>query len=347
MRIKEGIGLDFKDVLIVPQRSSLDSRIQVQLTRTFKFRHSQRELQCLPVIAANMDTTGSFEMAKKLASFQMLTALHKHYTVAELVDFFNNNKDIWQYVFYTIGANDKDLEKLQEVIIELKTADFPRMICLDAANGYTQNFVEHLKKIRLKFPDAIIMAGNVVTGNMTEELILSGADIVKVGIGGGSLCLTRLKTGVGFPQLSAVNECSYYAHGLNAHVCSDGGIQMAGDVCKALCGGGDFVMIGGLFMGYDENSGKKENDTLQIHGMSSKRAMELHYGQMASYRTSEGRETSVKLKGSIEPMLRDVCGGVASCCTYIGCSKIKDMPKCAEFTRVNNTYNRMFDNGNQ
>lgn len=358
MRIREGSYLDFQDVLLVPQRSSLDTRAAVDLDRTFNFRYGQK-LICCPVIAANLDTVGTFAMAKALAKHKMLTTLNKHYSVEQLVDFFKDNEDIWNYVFYTLGTSDDDLSKLLEVAEQLKCyipTNFPRMLCLDAANGYTGTFAKGLKRLRELWPTVIIMAGNVATGNMTEELLLLGADIVKVGIGSGALCETRIKTGVGVPQLTATDLCAYQAHGLNGYVCSDGGITCVGDICKAFAAGADFVMAGGLFGGTDECEGEwttkftmedvnistthfKEIKFLKIHGMSSKAAMDKYNGGVASHRTSEGREVEVAYKGPVSDLVQDIKGGLASCCTYIGCLKIKDMPKCAEFIKVRRQFN--------
>ena len=392
MRIDNHIKLDFDDVLITPQRSSLDSRADVNLKRTFKFCHSKRTLTCFPIISSNMDTCGSFNVSKALSKHNMLTALHKHYSIEELVKFFYENEQVWDYTFYTIGCNEKDLEKLQsvrqsiameisggdETIYHDAMKDFPRLLCLDAANGYTENFVEHLKKIRSLFPNAIIMAGNVVTGNVTEELILKGADIVKVGIGSGSACLSRLVAGIGIPQVSAIDDCAYQAHGLNGHVCSDGGVVYTGDIAKAFGVGADFVMCGGLFAGTEECDGewiyeverygdnkhlvecKTDEDytklwekyiyqdaaytvtkhALKFHGMSSEEAMNKWNGGVSSHRTSEGKEVTVPYKGSIDKIVQEIKGGVSSCCTYSGAINLKDLPKCAQFIRVNNTHNR-------
>ena len=365
MRIKDSEYLDFQDVLLVPQRSSLDTRADVNLERTFIFRCGQ-SITCCPIIAANLDTTGSFEMAKALAKHKMLTALHKHYTQKELFDFFWNNPEVWDYVFYTIGTSPNDLEKLcrfkQEFLGRIDDYDdFPKLICLVAANGYTGTFADALYRLRDQFPNSIILAGNVVTGNMTEELLLQGADIVKVGIGSGSLCTTRIKTGVGVPQLSATDLCAYQAHGLNGHICSDGGITCVGDICKAFAVGADFVMLGGFLGGTEECEGEWINKEdyeriessvdytvvkkkfLKIHGMSSKAAQDKYQGGMASHRTSEGRELEIPCKGPVEALIQDIRGGIASCCTYIGCLKIKDMPKCAEFIRVRKQYNNFFE----
>lgn len=350
MRVRPGVYLDFKDVLIVPQRSSLDSRINVDIERTYNFLHSKRSWTGFGIIAANMDTTGSFKMARSLAEQKCLTALHKHYSIEDLTNFFVENQDLWNNTFYTIGISTSDIVKLEKVKHEINkkvgNKGFPVMLCLDAANGYTSNFVGHLKEMRKLFPETTIMAGNVCTGNMTEELILSGADILKCGIGGGSCCLTRVKTGVGMPQLSAIDICSYQAHGLKAHICGDGGITCPGDVSKNFAAGGDFCMIGGLFAGTDECDGewveKNEQKFLKFHGMSSKEAQEKWSGGLSSYRSSEGKEVLVPYKGPVKDVIQDIAGGVRSACTYVGASCIKDLPKCSEFVHTTVQENKYF-----
>jgi GMP reductase len=347
MRVREGVALDFQDVLLVPQRSSLDSRMDAELEREYKFPHSSLRIRGTGVIASNMDTTGSFAMACGLAGSRMFCALHKHYSESELVSFFETHKDIWDYVFYTLGIQSQDFAKLLRVRDQIGDKDFPRLLCLDVANGYTKNFVEHLKLLREYFPPSVIMAGNVVTGNMTEELILAGADIVKVGIGPGSVCETRIKTGVGIPQISAVSDCAFQAHGLRAHVCSDGGITCVGDICKALGAGADFVMLGGFLAGTDECDGEwedyQEGRRLKFHGMSSQVANKKWGSGIHGPRTSEGKEVLIPSKGPVENLVQEIQGGIASCCAYLGCSKIKDIPRCSEFVRVHRTHNRVFD----
>lgn len=302
-----------------------------------------------------MDTVGTFAMAKALGKHKMLTALHKHYTVDQLVEFFSGDgKDLWNYVFYTVGSGEDDYKKLCEVRTKLtaKMASdhpFPSMLCIDVANGYTEQFVETVQEYRKRCHLSVIMAGNVVTPNMAEELVIKGADIVKVGIGSGSVCETRLKTGVGYPQLSAVDECAFAVHGISGHVCSDGGCRSEGDLCKALVAGADFVMTGYLFAGTDECDGEWIIDhvdtstpvpsvsveghkkALKFHGMSSKEAMQKWYGGVADYRASEGKEVTINYKGSADDVAKSVLGSIRSCCTYIGARRIKDMPKCGSF----------------
>lgn len=363
--------LDFDDVLIRPKRSTLNSRSEVCIQREFKFKYSERKLSAVPIMVANMDTVGTFDMAKALSPHGAITCLHKHYSAKQYLEFYTNtdimNKDL---VFYSIGTSTKDIEKAIEVFGQIKKANFTTPnICLDVANGYTEQFVKTAYRLRNLFADSIIMAGNVVTQEMTEELIIHGqVDIVKVGIGSGSVCTTRLKTGVGYPQLSAVMECADAAHGLGAHICSDGGCKVVGDICKAFGGNSDFVMLGSMFAGCDECEGEwtyeyraglpesgfwqpldpgynteKRKTTLKYYGMSSKDAMDKHHNGVANYRTAEGKCVVVPYKGTADTIIRDIYGGIRSACTYIGANKIKDFGKKTTFIQVNNTHNRIYE----
>jgi GMP reductase len=361
--------LDFDDVLIRPKRSFLTSRKQVSLIRDFNFVHSSRQLSSIPIVVANMDTVGTFEMAKAVGKYKSIVCLHKHYSIESLVDFYISHPDLIDYTFYSTGTSIKDNEKILEVFkrLNLHNIRTPN-ICLDVANGYTEQFVKTAAHIRKSFPDSIIMAGNVVTPEMVEELILHGkVDIVKVGIGSGSVCTTRLKTGVGYPQLSAVMECADAAHGLGGHICSDGGCKVVGDISKAFGGNSDFVMLGSMFAGTDECEGEwkyeyltgkgfwqpldpqyefpceKRKVSLQYYGMSSKNAMDKHHNGVADYRTAEGKCVTVQYKGSVEEILQDIYGGLRSACTYIGANRIKDFGKKTTFIQVNNTHNKIYE----
>ena len=338
MRIEEDIKLDFKDVLIRPKRSTLRSRADVNLVRECKFLHSGAKWQGVPIIASNIDHTGTFAVAEVLAKHQFLTAINKFATIAEWQNFSVNTNN----VFVTSGSGAQDFQSLCVVLQEV---DCP-LICLDIANGYSQHFVDFVKKVRAAFPDKIIMAGNVVTGEMTEELILSGADIVKVGIGPGSVCITRKKTGVGYPQLSAVIECADAAHGLHGHVCADGGCTVPGDVAKAFAGGADFVMLGGMFAGHDECAGdvltKDGKKYKRFYGMSSAEAMTKYVGGVADYRASEGKSVDVPYRGSIEYTVLDILGGLRSSCTYVGAKRLKELSKCTTFIRVTQQANEIY-----
>ncbi|MBN1958032.1 MAG: GMP reductase [Desulfuromonadales bacterium] len=344
MRIESDLKLGFKDVLIRPKRSTLKSRAQVNLERNFTFLHSRQEWQGIPMIAANMDTVGTFELAKVLAENGLLTAIHKHYSLKEWEHFLSSQEDgIYERIMVSTGTADIDFKHLQEIISQHPKLKF---ICIDVANGYAESFVDFVKLCRDSFPDKTITAGNVVTGEMVEELLLSGADIVKVGIGPGSVCTTRVKTGVGYPQLSAVIECADAAHGLGGRIISDGGCVNAGDVSKAFGGGADFVMLGGMFAGHDESGGQLvERDGQQFklfYGMSSSTAMEKHSGGVAEYRASEGKTVEVPYRGQVADTVKDILGGVRSTCTYVGAAALKELTKRTTFIRVQEQENKKF-----
>ncbi|MCD6580727.1 MAG: GMP reductase [Desulfuromusa sp.] len=344
MRIESDLKLGFKDVLIRPKRSTLRSRSQVNLERNFTLLHSQRDWVGVPIIAANMDTVGTFELAKVLADFGLLTAIHKHYALQEWKNFLDSQDDtIFQRIMVSTGTAEADFSHLKNILLQHPELAF---ICIDVANGYAESFVEFVKLCRDSFPDKTIVAGNVVTGEMVEELILSGADIVKVGIGPGSVCTTRVKTGVGYPQLSAVIECADAAHGLGGRIISDGGCVSAGDVAKAFGGGADFVMLGGMFAGHDESGGqlieRNGQQFKQFYGMSSETAMEQHAGGVAEYRSSEGKTVEVPYRGAVAETVKDILGGIRSSCTYVGASALKEMTKRTTFIRVQEQENRAF-----
>lgn len=344
MRIELDIKLGFKNVMIRPKRSTLKSRADVSLDRTFKFLHANKEWTGIPIMAANMDTTGTFEMARALAKHKMFTAIHKHYSIAEWKEFLDGeDESITEYIAVSTGTGTADMEKLDELLTAFPQLQF---ICIDVANGYTEHFVQFVKKVRAKYPDQVIMAGNVVTGEMVEELLLAGADIIKVGIGPGSVCTTRLKTGVGFPQLSAIIECADAAHGLGGQIISDGGCKSPGDVAKAFGGGADFVMLGGMFSGHNESGGELVEENGEkfklFYGMSSEKAMEKYSGGVAEYRASEGKVVKVPFKGPVEDTVQDILGGVRSTCTYVGAIKLKELTKRTTFIRVEEQLNEMF-----
>jgi GMP reductase len=347
MRIETEIKLDFKDVLIRPKRSTLSTRSNVDISREFHFRHAQVDYHGVPIIAANMDTTGTIEMARALDPFLLSTALHKHYPVEELVAFFRG-LERKSAVFYSMGIAPADEEKFGRVSEAAGTgADAAvRYVCIDVANGYTESFVRFVAKIRARYPHLVIMAGNVVTGEMTEELILSGADIIKVGIGPGSVCTTRKMTGVGYPQFSAIVECADAAHGLEGHICADGGCATPGDVAKAFGGGADFVMLGGMFAGHDECAGDSVERGGQkyqrFYGMSSRTAMEKYSGGVAEYRAPEGKEVLVPFRGPVAATAQEILGGVRSACTYVGARRLRELSKRTTFVRVSQQANEVF-----
>ena len=344
MRIEQDIKLGFKDVMIRPKRSTLKSRSQVSLEREFIFKHSGLKWSGIPIMAANMDTVGTFEMATALASKQLFSAIHKHYSLNEWKTFLSNApKGIENYIAVSTGTSNKDAEKLASILNENPQLLF---ICIDVANGYSEFFVDFVKQTRKDYPDKVIIAGNVVTGEMVEELILAGADIIKVGIGPGSVCTTRVKTGVGYPQLSAIIECADAAHGLGGQIISDGGCTTPGDIAKAFGAGADFVMLGGMLAGHDESGGelieRNGQKYKQFYGMSSTTAMNKHVGGVAEYRASEGKTVEVSYKGEVEDTLQDILGGIRSTCTYVGASRLKELTKRTTFIRVAEQENTVY-----
>ncbi len=344
MRIEQDLKLGFKDVLFRPKRSTMKSRSQVELTREFTFKHSGRQWSGVPVIAANMDSVGSFEMATALAEHGCLTAVHKHYTVEDWKVFVEQAETTaLKYVMVSTGTSDADFVKTQEI---MALSDELIFICIDIANGYSEHLVDYVMRVREAFPDKVISAGNVVTGDMVEELILAGADIVKVGIGPGSVCTTRVKTGVGYPQLSAIIECADAAHGLGGRIIGDGGCSCAGDVAKAFGGGADFVMLGGMLAGHEQSGGEvieQNGETfMKFYGMSSQSAMDKHSGGVAQYRAAEGKTVLLPYRGSVHNTISDILGGVRSTCTYVGAAKLKELTKRTTFIRVQEQENNLF-----
>jgi GMP reductase len=382
MRIDNEVKLDYKDVLIRPKRSTLSSRKQVQLERRFTFRNyipdfpetiEEYHYRGIPIMAANMDGVGTFAMAQELSKQGIFTCLVKTYTVEELVEFFNGVGDS-RYVAMSIGTSDADFEKLCAVCDN--ASGMVKYVCMDIANGYSEHFAERVRAVRKRFPHLVIIAGNVVTGEMTEELILAGADIVKVGIGPGSVCTTRIQTGVGYPQLSAVIECADAAHGLGGHIIADGGCTCPGDVAKAFAAGADFVMLGGMLAGHDEGGGEvitkryvtnelkpipkmsgtawdedervvEEKQFVQFYGMSSDAANTKHFGGLKDYRSSEGREVLVPYRGEVARTVQDLLGGIRSTCTYAGAMKLKQLSKCTTFVRCTQQFNAVYANNNK
>ncbi len=356
MRIEEEVKLDFRDVLIRPKRSNLSSRKEVNLFRLYKFKHSGYEYCGVPIIAANMDGVGTIKMAQALQEHKLFTCLVKSYNTN--IDNYVGFKVKSDFYAVSTGTSDDDFRNLNTIVTGLNS----QFICIDVANGYSERFGDFIARVRDRWPDKTIIAGNVVTADMTQELILRGADIVKVGIGPGSVCTTRIQTGVGYPQLSAIIECADAAHGLGAHIIADGGCTCPGDVAKAFGGGADFVMLGGMLAGHDEGggdvihrsylsneldntSGERYVDTkdfVEFYGMSSDTAMNKHHGGVANYRSSEGRTVSIPYRGSVNETVLDILGGLRSACTYVGAESLKQLHKCTTFIRVNKQFNDVF-----
>ena len=359
MRIDNEIKLDYKDVLIRPKRSTLKSRKDVELKRTYRFRNSGKTWRGIPIMAANMDGVGTFDIAYVLSNLNLFTCIAKQHSPKE---WYNNFQMGCDYVAVSIGTNLKEYEKAKEII----STNNLSWICIDIANGYSEHFVDFVRKVRKDMPGINIIAGNVVTADMTQELILAGADVVKVGIGPGSVCTTRIQTGVGYPQLSAVIECADAAHGLDGHIIADGGCTCPGDVAKAFAAGADFVMLGGMFAGHNEGGGAvitkryrtsefevyddgdtgntvyKDKKFVQFYGMSSDTAMHKHAGGIASYRSSEGRTVEVPYRGSVNDTIEDLLGGLRSTCTYVGAESLKQLSKCTTFVRCTQQFNQTF-----
>jgi len=344
MRIETEMKLGFKDVMIRPKRSTLKSRSHVSLEREFKFLHSTTLWTGVPIMAANMDTVGTYAMAKALAQDQFFTAIHKHYSVQEWNDFLRDvSPEIYDYIAISTGTGKNDSKKIADIF---EANPLLKFICIDVANGYSEHFVNFVQQTRKQYPDKVIIAGNVVTGEMVEELLLAGADIIKVGIGPGSVCTTRVKTGVGYPQLSAIIECADAAHGLGGQIISDGGCKTPGDVAKAFGAGADFVMLGGMLAGHTESGGEmveiNGEKFKQFYGMSSTTAMEKHVGGVAEYRASEGKTVQVPFRGDVEATLKDILGGLRSACTYVGASRLKELTKRTTFIRVAEQENTVY-----
>jgi GMP reductase len=346
MKILDDVKLDFNDVLILPKRSEYSSRSQVCLERTFKFKFSPETWTGVPIMVSNMDTTGTIEMALEMQKHKVLTCLHKYYTCSDLLNSELNK----EYYAVSTGVNRNDLHNLEEIMEKVD----PKFICIDVANGYMSKFIETCKEIRWKYPNKILIAGNVCTQQGVLELVVEGkVDIVKVGIGSGSCCTTRKQTGIGMPQLSAVIECADTAHGLDAHIISDGGLQVVGDFSKAYGAGSDFVMSGSMFAGHTESGGELIHDTnfegdiiksyKIFYGMSSSTAMNKYSGGVAHYRSSEGKTVKLEYRGDVKNTILDIQGGIRSTMTYIGAKKIKDIPKCATFIRVNRQLNQIYN----
>jgi len=384
MRIENEALLDYSDVLIRPKRSILSSRKDVDLNREFTFRnyspflsndvlpdgypagpYTESDFNGIPIMAANMDGVGTFAMATTLAEHGIFTCLVKTYSSDELIEFFNSNSKYKEHIAMSIGIGEQDLKKFKSV--HTHAISNLKYVCIDVANGYSERFTNFVADFRLLYPNIVIIAGNVVTADQTQELILNGADIVKVGIGPGSVCTTRIQTGVGYPQLSAVIECADAAHGLGGHIIADGGCTCPGDVAKAFAAGADFVMLGGMLAGHDEGGGEvitkiyetdeviktddnfyesvyKEKQFVQFYGMSSDAANTKHFGGLKNYRSSEGREVLIPYRGEVKSTLQDLLGGIRSTCTYAGAQKLKQLTKCTTFVRVNNQFNSVYAN---
>jgi GMP reductase len=342
MRIEADIKLDYNDVLLRPKRSTMGSRKEVDLQRTYKFRNSRKEYTGIPIMAANMQGVGTFSMAAELIRVPLFTCLDKSYQPADIWDWLNNHvhkPDLCRNVAVSTGITDIDNERIEAT---LKLCRSIQYVNIDVANGYSERFLDYVARFRDKHPELTIIAGNVVTADITEELLLKGADIVKVGIGPGSVCTTRIKTGVGYPQLSAVMECADAAHGLGGHIIADGGCSSAGDVVKAFGAGADFVMLGGMLAGTDQSGFDVKDNMVEFYGSSTTTAQE-ETGGVQGHRTSEGRIVKLPYKGPVSNVVTDILGGLRSGCTYVGANKLKNLSKCTTFVQCKSTHNTVFE----
>jgi len=384
--IVEEVQLDYCDVMIKPKRSTLNSRSEPDIYRQYRFKYpnsflyEQNTIYGNGLMVANMATTGTFAMAEVMAKNLMFTCLHKHYSFEELKEFLEKHKNVivderydgndlmfLDYVFVSTGIKDGDYEKICKIL----DLGLCKNLCIDIANGYIPKLLDFVKKIRKQYPRLVIMVGNVVTGDMVQDLILNGADIVKIGIGPGANCTTRKQTGVGRSQLSAIIECAEAAHAVDGMICADGGITCVGDINKAYGAGADFVMVGSMVAGSNEADGdvitkcyrtneysiseetNEFGDVISQHdkpqytmpqyklayGMSSKYAQDKHWNGMAKYRASEGIVTLKPYSGPVQNTIDEYLGGLRSCMTYISARRLKDIPKCTTFYRVNRILN--------
>ena len=345
MRLDNEVKLDYKDVLLKPKRSTLSSRRDVEMIRSFTFRNSKETYECCPIVASNMDGVGTFSMAKVIQEYKMMTTITKTTTINQWREAVGNGIKL-KYVSVCTGTGklwDKDAEDYNTMKQVLKSFPDVKFITIDVANGYHTNFSSFIARVREEYPDKTIIAGNVVTAEMTEELIIQGADVVKVGIGPGSVCTTRTMAGVGVPQFSAVMECADAANGVGGHIMADGGCNVPGDIAKAFGGGAHFVMLGGMLAGHNESEVQSIDGKREFYGMSSDRAREVHGKRKDGYRGNEGRSIILPDRGPVKETIEDLLGGVRSSCTYIGARRLKDIPKCASFVRCNQPLNTVFE----
>lgn len=371
MQIISDTQLDFCDVLIRPQSSSLNHRSEVETERNFK----KFCLNACPIMNANMTQTGTFDVAKKMVENKMFGTFHKFYTAEQIKNFFEENQSCSLY-FITIGLRNKDeeIKRLKEL------NDYHFSILIDVPNAYIPEVENYVKEVRAEFPHRIIAVGNVCTGDITQQLIKAGADIIKVGIGPSAVCRTRHTTGCGRPQLSAIIECANSAHQVGGYIIADGGFVNIGDFCKAFVAGADICMSGCFFAGCDEAAGEiitkiyetneftgtwvdnqgyyhstedgVDKDTFvgltekqrkheikyfkEYYGMSSFRAQEENYGQRTKFGTSEGVESKlVPYVGPIQSIINDIKGGIRSTGTYIGAKNVKNFSRQGSFYKIN------------
>ncbi len=370
MQIINETQYDFNDVLIKPKRSELTSRKDVNLVREFKGRWNKKiKFSTIPLILSNMDSITSTEMCRKMLENNCMVAHNKFITYEEWEELLEENLFKTSLkecrLAYTIGIrkneNGKYVELEQFRKLKNKYPDIFKHLIVDVPNGYTETFADFVEMVRKEFKDLFITAGNVCDAPTCQELLNAGCDVIKGGIGSGNCCQTRTKAGVGRPQLSTNIECGDICHQMGGYYISDGGCSIPADVCKALVGNSDIVMLGSYFAGATECEGEvvtkfiqpdfnydgtpiiKEVKYKRFWGMSSKHAMEKHYGKMEKYRASEGREILAPCKGSVQDIINDLLGSIRSMMTYIGAKEIKDVSKRGTFYLVHNQVSNMFN----
>jgi GMP reductase len=341
--------LDFSDVLVVPKKTTLSSRSNVVVTRSITFKHSKKDWHGIPIISSNMDTVTNVDTFNALRKRHMLSCFPKYFNQQWLDGDLPVELDDVNHYMISSGIKSVDVNTLFGLIAKLADNNItPKFLCFDVANGYMIDLIKTCQQVRKKLPDVTLMAGNVVTPDGVKDLVVDGmVDIVKIGIGSGLLCTTRKITGVGYPQFSAVLECAQKAHDLGAHVVSDGGVTVVGDIAKALCAGADFVMLGSLIAGHDISPGDVIYDNGKMfkiaYGMSSSVANEKYAGGLSDYKAPEGKVVKIALRGKLDDTLQRIEGGIRSNCTYIGARDIQSMPKNSTFITVNRQYNDALD----
>ena len=333
--------LDFRHCLIVPTRTStIRSRSQVKTQTLVHFEKSHQDWIGTPIWTSNMDSTGTIAMYDKIHKYGLVTCFDKNINK----DLLENDYDLDRERYsVSTGINIKDIEIIRKVIEKYN----PKFLCVDVANGYMEKFISTVAYLKTCYPDVIIVAGNVVTPEVIPTIGEAGADIIKLGIGSGSVCTTRIKTGIGCPQLSAILNCHETAHNCGIKIMSDGGIQNPGDICKAYAAGADFVMVGGLLAGHAdttenvvESNGQK---FAEFYGMSSKEANNKYSGGMKHYKAAEGKKVLIPLKDeSITDTIEDILGGVRSCCSYLGAFNPSQIYERSNLIKVEQQVNDKF-----
>ncbi|XP_015747921.1 PREDICTED: GMP reductase 1-like [Acropora digitifera] len=305
--LDHSVRLDFKDVLIRPKRSTIRSRADVDLSRHFHFKYAKKTLpeDVIPIISANMDTIGTFEMAIALSQHKLLTAIHKHYSVEEWLVFGKDHPDVLPYVIASCGMMEDDIIRLRQVLDGCPAVP---AICLDVANGYSEHFVEFVKTVREKFPDHIIMVCHC-------RALIAHLQSIR-GHFVAFLCSLMI--------VYFLLDWRSFVLGAGADFVMLGGMFAGHDQS-----GGELV----------ERDGKKYKI---FYGMSSTTAMKKHAGGVANYRSSEGKTVEVPYRGNVHDTVKDVLGGVRSTCTYVGAEKLKELPRRTTFIRVTMQLNNVF-----